>query len=120
MSEFINYWRGLGTDALAMIIALLVVIVALLWAERKTHLKVFFRYSAIAAYAVAQAIAVLAYHAQCRELLVVQALVFAGLALRVSVKKNSPGSTFVFYWAYLAVVATILLSTHYANPELFG
>lgn len=120
MSEFINYWRGLGTDALALIVALLVIMVALLWAERKTNLKKTFRYSAIAAYAVAQAIAVLAYHAQYGALLAVQASAFAWLALLVGVKKKIRGSTFVFCWAYVAVFATILLSTHYANPELFG
>ena len=118
--KMLNDWRLFGTtsDSVAIVITLLVLMVALMVAERKTGLKTL-RFVTILVYAVVQTIAVLAFHAEHGAILAVQTSVVAWCGLLIGMRKGMRGSTFVTGYAFIACKVTIVLVVHSVAPYLF-
>ena len=119
--KMLSAWRIFGTtsDSVAIVITLLVLMVALMVAERKTGLKTL-RFVTISVYAVVQTIAVLAFHAEYGAILAVQTSVVAWWGLLIGMRRGIRGSTFVTGYAFLACYATIILAVHSTSPNLFN
>ena len=111
MAEF--FVRLIKNDAEAIIVTLVCVIIACLWAKEKGHLKKSSRrkltYIAGLVYTVAQAVAVVAYHQSHRGFLLAEILVSFILGFWAAVFKRRNGAIWVCIVAFYAALITMVL-----------